>query len=292
MTVMDLNGLLFKRLCGYPGIKESLAEYRGNPAVFPLEVPPDQQQGWGGRTQYPRICYRFDMQVNQERSSAGVLRAAIYTAKDLHMMNKIEDLVRRCLKDVLMKPSGQAPFCVAWAASQDYQMGESGVMCREAAFDVLEYPDQTTTDPDPVMAVSTFIKELYPDSIVLGIDRAGDYVDSSDKPVFFCRLKDINSTTGHCMHSIAWFDCKVAVHLLYPDASKRLKMIAAINQRMAVEREVIMLDQSPMRLNELQVNNTADYLREGQLMVTGKYGCLRGGEKKHYLTDIGMGFTD
>ncbi len=289
---MDLNDLLHKRLCGYPGIKENLAEYAGDPAVFALEFPSDQQPGWGGKTQYPRICYRFDMQVNQKRSSAGVLRAAVYTVKDLHVMNTIEDLVRRCLKDVLMKPSGQAPFCVSWASSEDYQMEAPGVMCREVSFDILEYPDQETTDPDPVMAVSMFIKKLYPDAIVLGIDRVGDYVDSADKPVFFCRLKDIQSTTGHCMHSIAWFDCHAAVHLLYPDPSERLKMIAAINQRMAVEGEIIMLDQSPMEMKELQVNNTADYLREGQLMVSGKYGCLRGGEKKHYLTGIGMGFTD
>ena len=99
---MDLNDLLHKRLCGYPGIKENLAEYAGDPAVFALEFPSDHQPGWGGKTQYPRICYRFDMQVNQKRSSAGVLRAAVYTVKDMHVMNTIEDLVRRCIKDVLM----------------------------------------------------------------------------------------------------------------------------------------------------------------------------------------------
>lgn len=94
------------------------------------------------------------------------------------------------------------------------------------------------------------------------------------------------------MHSISWFDTKIAVHLLCPNAADRLKMVAAIEQRMAVEEEIIMLDQSPMRLKELHVNNTADYLREGQLVVTGKYGCLRGFEKKHFITDVGMGFTN
>lgn len=289
---MNLNDLFFNRLSGYPGIRENLASYDGEPAIFNTEFPPDQQPGWEGKSQYPRICYRFDMQVNQERSSAGVLRVAIYAQKDLHVMNIVEDLVRRCLKDVLLKPSGQTPFCVSWASSEYYPMEGLGVMCQEVAFDIMEYPNQETTDPDPIMAVGMFIKEMYPDAVVLGIDRIGDYVDSSDTPVFFCRLQDIQRTTGHCMHSIAWFNCRIAVHLLYPDAAGRLKMIAAINQRMAVAEEIIMLDQSPMMLNELNVNNTADYLREGQLVVTGKYGCLRGSEKKHYITGVGMGFTN
>ena len=151
ITAMDLNDLLYKRLCRYPGVKENMAEYEGEPAVFAIEFPADQQAGWGGKSQYPRICYRFDMQVNQKRSSAGVLRTAIYTMKDLHVMNTMEGLVRGCLKDVLMKPSGQAPFCVSWASSEDYQMEGPGVMCREVSFDILEYPDQETTDPDPVI---------------------------------------------------------------------------------------------------------------------------------------------
>lgn len=288
---MNLNDLIFNRLSGYPGIKEGLAAYAGQPAIFNKEFPPDQQPGWEGKSQYPRICCNVDMQVNQERSSAGVLRVGIYTQKDQQVMNDIESLVKRCLKDVLMKPSEQAPFCVSWASTEYIPLEGLGVMCQDVTFDILEYPGQETTDPDPVMAVGMFIKTMYPDSIVLGIDQIGDYVDSSDKPVFFCRLQDIQSTTGHCMNTVSWYDTRIAVHLLYPYTAKRLKMIAAINQRMAVSREIIMLDQSPMALRELHVNNTADYLREGQLVVTGKYGCLRGFEKKHNLTSVGMGFT-
>lgn len=285
---MNLNELLLNRLSSYPGIKEIMAEYEGEPAIFNKEFPPDQQEGWGGKSQYPRMCYRFDMQVNRERSSSGVLRVAIYTRKDQEIMNTIEELVRRCLKDVLMKPSDQAPFCVSWSSTDYYPMKDLGVMCQEVVFDILEYPNQETTDPDPIMAVSMFIKKKYSESIVLGIDRIGNYEEPSKKPIFFCRLQDIQSTTGHCMHSIAWFDCRVAVHLLCPDPSERLKMIAAIHQCMEVEGEIIMLDQSPMSMKELHVNNTADYLREGQLVITGKYGCLRGFEKKQYLTGIGI----
>lgn len=289
---MDLNALIHKRLTDCRELSSLLAEYAGQPAVFDSEFPPDQQMGWGGKTQYPRICCRVDMQVNQERSSSGTLRISIDAEKNSLVIEEIEALVRRCLKDVLMKPSGQAPFCVAWARTEPYLLDGAAVICKDLLFDILEYPNQETTDPDPVMAVSIFLKKLYPDALVLGIDRIGDYVNPAERPVFYCRLGDIQNTTGHCVHSISWFLGKVSVHLLYPDAAVRLKMIAAISQKMVVDGEIMMLDQSPMFLQSVSMNSKADYLREGQLTITGKYGCLRGAEKKHNLIGVGMDYTN
>lgn len=215
---------------------------------------------------------------------------SVYTERDLRTTDELETLVKRRLQDVLMKPSGQAPFCVSWAKTEPYMLEGNAVICKDVIFDILEYPAWQTTDPDPVLAVSAFVKEQFLDAIVLGIDRIGDYTNPADTPVFYCRLSDIQSTVGHCMNTISWFECKVAVHLLCVKADERLKRIAAINQKLAVEGEIIMLDQSPMAIVDLRMDNKADYLREGQLLITGKYGCLRGGEKKTNLTSVGVGY--
>lgn len=200
---MDLNELIYNRLAGSRELADVLAKFSGYPAIFNSEFPSDQEAGWEGKSQYPRICYRIDMQVNQERSSAGMLHVTVHTEKDSLVIETIENFVRGCLKDVLMKPSGQAPFCVAWAGTEPYVLDGMAVICKDILFDILEYPDQETTDPDPVMAVGTFIKDMYPDAVVLGIDRIGDYTNPADKPVFYCRLEDIQRTRGHCEHSIA-----------------------------------------------------------------------------------------
>ena len=289
---MYLDEMIYHRLAGCKALSEKLAVYADGPAIFNTEFPSDQQEGWGGRNQYPRICYRTDMQVNQERSSSGTLHVAVYTDKTSKVIEELESQVRECLKDVLMKPSDKAPFCVAWARTETYRLEGPAVICRDILFDVIEFPAQETTDPDPVMAVAAYIKKMYPDTIVLGIDRIGDFVNPAGKPVFYCRLQDIQSTSGPCTHTISWFIAGVAVHLLYPTALTRLKMIAAINQQMQIDEEVIMLDQSPMMIRELRMDNKADYLREGQLLVTGRYGCLRNAEKKHNMDFVGMGFTD
>lgn len=287
---MNLNELIYGRLSSLTDLSKKLAEYQRKPAIFNSEFPFDQQAGWEGKSQYPRICYRIDMQANQERSSAGTLHVSIYTERDLRAADELETLVKMRLKDVLMKPSGEAPFCVSWAKTEPYLLEGNAVLCKDVIFDILQYPGQQTTDPDPVLAVSMFVKEAYPDSVVLGVDRIGDYTNPADTPVFYCRLEDIQGTEGHCMNTISWFNCKIAVHLLCPNADDRLKMIAAIHQRLEIEGEIIMLDQSPMTVKDLRMNNKADYLREGQLLITGKYGCLRGGEKKANLTGVGIGF--
>lgn len=289
---MNLSELIFKRLSADENLQTMLATYAGAPAIFDSEFPADQQEGWEGATQYPRICYRIDMQVNQERSSSGTLYIAIYTDKTSTVIGEIENTVRLRLQDVLMKPDGEAPFCVAWARTESYVIEGKEVWCKEVAFDILEYPDQLSTDPDPVLAVAAYIKQLFPETAVLGIDSISDFIETSKTPVFYCRLANIQKTTGHCMNTIAWFIGKVAVHLIYPGAGTRLKTLASINQRIAIDEEIIMLDDSPMIISQMELNNKADYLREGQLTITGKYGCLRGNEKKHNLSGIGMDFTD
>lgn len=287
---MELKHLIHKRLINSVDFAGKLSRYAGKPAVFDTEFPSDQQPGWGGRTQYPRVCLRCDMQVNQERSSAGVLHVSVYANKDQAKLDRLENLVRELLEGVLMKPSGQAPFCVAWAGTDAYAAEGQAVVFKDVVFDILEYPSQETTDPDPVLAVGTYIKSMYPEALVLGIDRIGEYVNPADTPAFYCRLETVQGTTGHCMNTISWFNARVAVHLIYPDVAARLKMAAAISQQMAKDIEIIMLDNSPMELTGLEVNNKADYLREGQLVITGKYGCLRGGEKKHTISRVGIDY--
>lgn len=287
---MDLSQLVFERLSTDDELKSILVKYSGAPAIFNTEFPSDQQKGWEGGMQYPRVSYRFNMQADVQRSSSGLLRLNIYTEKNPIINERIEMLIQRRLKDVLMKPSGQAPFCVAWARTDPYLLEGMAVLCKEVTFDILEYPNQETTDPDPVMALSSYIKELFPESVVLGIDNIGDYTNSSEKPVFYCRLSDITKADGPCQHTVMWFTSNISVHLLCPDTSVRLKMIAALNQRLAVDAEVIMYDDSPMTIRGLRVNNRADYLREGQLTVTCYYGCLRDalmepGLRKVVITD-------
>lgn len=60
-------------------------------------------------------------------------------------------------------------------------------------------------------------------------------------------------------------------------------MIAAVAQRIAVDERIILLDRSPMNISEVQLDRQADYLKSGQLYVTGRYGVLKYKAKEHVI---------
>lgn len=288
---MVLEELIYQRFVTDEFLKDQMAVYAGMPAIFYQEAPDDGQKEWKGQ-QYPRIVYTIDMQANQERSSAGTMYVSIYTNKTDTSIDDIESVVKTRMQDVIMKPTGEAPFCVAWARTESYMVEGKAIWGKEIAFDILEYPEQLSTDPDPILAVATYIKKIFPETIVFGVDSIDDFIETSKTPVFYCRLISIEHTTGHCIHTISWFMGRIAIHLIYPGAATRLKTLASINRKIAIDEEIIMLDGSPMTIKGLELNNKSDYLREGQLVVIGKYGCLRDNTEKPKIQGIGMEFTN
>lgn len=141
---------------------------------------------------------------------------------------------------------------------------------------------QETTDPDPVMAMNKFVKELYPECIVVGLDRMEEITEASrETPVIYCRLNSMEKVEE--TNTVVWMDGKLAIHILCPDTDMRLKMAAAITNAMSLDGEVTMLDYSPMFIRKLQMDNKSDYLKDGQIFVTGRYGLLRYKAKPHQL---------
>lgn len=104
---MDLNQLLYRRLSQDNLLNGTLAKYADKPAIFNTEFPPDQQEGWNGKSQYPRISYVFNKQVDTKRSSSGQLTVALYDIMDPLEVEKMEVAIRNCLQDVVMKPEGE-----------------------------------------------------------------------------------------------------------------------------------------------------------------------------------------
>ena len=54
---MKLEELIYKRFVSCRELTEQLAVFQGAPAIFSPEAPGDEQEGWGGDTQYPMVVY-------------------------------------------------------------------------------------------------------------------------------------------------------------------------------------------------------------------------------------------
>ncbi len=290
---MNLEELIHRRFAGSEGLTKYLAKFSDLPAVFSPEAPGDNQEGWNGNVQYPKIVYNFDLQANEERKSAGTLSVSLLCQNTSEVMpEEIEPEVRKCLRDVILKPEGGTPYCFAWARTDAFTIEEKAVdvtIGSEIRFDILEYPSQETTDPDPIVATNRYIKELYPDCSVMGYDRMEEITEASkEQPVIYCRL--LSADKAEETNTVAWMDGRIAVHVLCPDSEVRIKMATAIANALSLDGEIIMLDHSPMFIKRLQANYRSDYLKEGQVFITGHYGLLRYKAKPHSLVGAGVKF--
>lgn len=281
---MNLKQLIYKRLVHMEDIGNLLAKYAGKPAVFDTESPDDRQDGWDGKTQYPRLNIVLDMQANEERSSVGSLTITIYTERTSMVILEIESLVKTCFRDLLISPDDGEPYSFAWARTDPFSIEGTNVIGQDVAFDIMEYPNQETTDPDPVVALSRYIKELYPEVIVLGLDRIGEFTEAEKAPVIYCRVVTMDKISGHNMNTVSWVGCRIALHLLCPDRAKGLKILSAIMQKLSVDEKVILLDGSPMSVEDVRMDMQSDYLKQGQLQITGRFGILKYREKQRILT--------
>lgn len=146
---MILEELIYKRFTESEELIKLLARFSGRPAVFSPEAPEDNMSGWENKKQYPRLIYNYDLQANEERSSAGTLSVTLLCQNtqdiDEIMPEMIEPFVRKCLKDVLLQPTDGPLYAFAWARTDAFDIEEpknSLIVGVDIRFDILEYPNQ------------------------------------------------------------------------------------------------------------------------------------------------------
>lgn len=286
---MKFDELLFKRMAGDKMLAAQMVTYLMLPAIFYQNVPDDTDIGWKDK-QYPRICFDYNLQADIERKTAGKLCVSVFCVSNEDVMPvRVESEVKRVLKDIILTPDELNPYCLTWSKSEYFDIGRyerkdsDTMICGvDVYFDIIEYPSQETTSPDPVVGLNCFLKNLYPSSYVIGLDRLPDIIDTNiESPVIYSRL-DI-SEKENSTNTVVWFSARIAVHVLCSDNAVRKKLVMAIANTLSVQGEIILLDKSPMTVTHLKVSHTADYLTQGQLNIFCRYGILKPCEKKHVL---------
>ena len=288
---MEVEELIYNRLKQSEALAEKLTTYDKGPAVFYQTAPDDKQAAWNQKTQYPRVVFDLDKQANTERKSQGTLAVWVLCERTGIEPEEIEPLIRGNLENILIKPDGSFPFCFAWARTDGFEQGTAGLQRQvigvEIRFDMLEFPKQETTDPDPVMALNCYIQDLYPEACVVGLTHMGRFtVLSREHPAFYCRFLRLRQE--QITNTVVWVNADLVVHLICPDQEARMQLVMDLGNRVAVCGEINMLDRSPMRPTEITVELTADYLRTGQLNITFHYGLLRWRPMPHRITRVNI----
>lgn len=280
MTLEELISALFK---ADETLKKRLAQYMDVPAVFMQSAPADTQQGWGETGQYPRIVYTVDMRADSERKTAGTVRVDLLCDVTGTLPEELEHVVIDCMKDLIVQPDGGSPYCFAWGTKQGFELesssksnlAEKRIVGTEMLFNILEYPEQITADPDPVYTMNLFLKERLPDAFVLGIDSMSDHFKraTEDEPVLYVRL--IDTGIERMTFGIAWMKCTLSIHIIAPDSAARTKWARVVLNALAQKGEAIMPDKSVMLFGTTRANNAFDYLSTGQVTLEAVYTIPR-----------------
>ena len=292
---MELNELIYTRLAKDKKITSLLAKYADGPAIFNSEFPSDQSDGWRDMEQYPRITYRYDTKADPKRASSGTLHVAVFAHGDMLITEKIEKAVVNRFRNVVMKSEEEAPFSVSWARSDLFEVEGTGIVYKDIAFDILEFPDQITASPDPVYAMNEFLHGLDGSLFLIGYDEIGDVYEPTDEnPAIYVRagaLKKMQET-----YALVFVNVDLFIHVIAPDADYRLRWVRKLYDYLFRHGEIKYWEGQevhPMLLEDIAANNTADYLREGQLRVRGMYTMLSHRvTRSYYPSTPGPGQSD
>lgn len=284
---MTLEDLIYNRLLASEDLTDKLAKFDNLPAIFYQAAPGDQNEGWKGKKQYPRIDFVVDMQANPERQSSGLMTLNIWCNEAGDPPEDIEPEVRAALCDVFMQPAEQPPYCLAWVRSDSFELSANTIKGSHVngitiLFDVLAFPCQETIDPDPIMAMNEFIKEWEPAAVLIGADPLTDYFTAeARRPAFYFRLASLGLERE--TNTVAWMNASIAGHIFAPTAEARIQWLKYLVDTLAIQGEVTMLDTSPMFIRNIKADSAVDYLITGQLRINVRFGILRRPKYAHTL---------
>ena len=265
-------------------ITQFLATYGDAPAVFLQEAPADTSAGWNG-AQYGRLIFGVDYAGDPERAVSATLWVDVYTHKDGPDPEEIAPIVSKELDNRFFAEVDEV-IALAWNATSGFQETRNDKLVNGVTltFDVLFFPKQLTTDPDPVEAVNRWTKERMRNALVIGVDDLPDSWTPRETPTIYWRISSIGPgslypDTFNC----TWHDVTLNGHFMIDDASTRQTICKAIIDEMAASGTVIMSDKSPMFVNRISASMANDAIKTGQITVSASYGVLRKYQKAPVL---------
>lgn len=280
----EIRRLIHERVAKDPQTAALLADYGGEPAFFYSKAPSDSGKGWG-RKRYPRADFTLDTRQDPERKTAGTLTVNIFVTTetpqigDLDPDRAIEDRLMELLSGTFYTDGREGTFCTEWDRTDAFvletQSAETHpeVYGLTMTFDVLAFPPQITTEPDPIQGLNRWTKKNF-GMAAIGYDELPPIFRPTDEePAIYWRFEG-TVTTDRQSYAATWYTGTFCAHIICDSVMERNRWIKAIIQKAQVEGEVILPDTSPMFINRIAVRHGADPLREGQLELTGQYGML------------------
>lgn len=284
-----MEEIIYQYLLSQQNIAEKLITYDEKPAIFHREAPASTDEAWQQGNQYPRIIFGLDMQEDPERKTSGSLIMDVYISDDV-FLEDIIPLVKGAVSGCFFSDSTDT-IAVMWRQTDPFGTPEDGSQIAGATiiFDVVAFPPQHLSYPCPITAVDTYLKKLFPDFKILGIDTpSGTFRATDDIPVLYTRLQQINPGTYPGTYHVTWYNPVMIVHVIAPSVAVRETILKQIIEHIQQDIRIMMPDKAPMMIQRIMVTAGADQLKIGQLLIEGTYGILREYPDTEMIENINM----
>lgn len=275
---MELNKMVYQRAVESTALSELLATYANKPAVFYQSAAPADDPNWGD-VQYPRIDYIVDMQENPARNTSGILLMNIWCDSEHGCGPEAVESVVRGLFHCVFAQADDYPYCFGWNRSDvfdgktddDRTIHTFGIT---VVFDIIAYPEQLTTYPDPIHAMNEWTHSVLPDSKVIGRDSfTGWFEPTRTAPAVYWRLAAQDFKEKHFTHT--WLEVQIEGYVYAKNSGDRLHNLGKLNQAAALLGHVPMEDTSPLFMREFDCRPHMNYLTSGQIKVTANFGIMQ-----------------
>lgn len=274
-----MEEIIYQYLCEQLNTEEGLlTSYMGVPAVFNSKAPDDKDEGWDEKSQFPRVVFDLNMQADPERKISGQLLIDVMceNTEESVQVEDIEAVIKGAVDGCFFSNS-ELTISAQWESSNDFEQGnDDKIVGTTIAFDILAYPNQLTESPDPIAATNLWVKTLYSNAIVIGKDTLNSTWKATDEsPAIYCSLFRLtDSAKMKSNYSVDWFDAEIHINVIAPTDNIRSMMCKNIIQTLRHATRIMLDDGSPMLIDKVTENLTADPLRNGQIIINGTYGVI------------------
>ena len=272
-----MEEVIYTHLCDV--LSDYITKYADRPAVFNQLAPSDTDELWNENTQYPRAIFELNMQADPARKVAGQLYIDVLTENKGKSIQpeELEAIVNLQVSDCFFS-TDDLTIAARWNRSDPFKQGEDDkVIGITLTFDILAFPNQLTSDPDPIECVNSWLKSLYPNAKVIGKDSLPKvWIPTSDSPALYCRVSGLaDSPKMNSTHWVEWIQASMALSIIVPNIEVQNKMLRLITEVLKAATRLIMSDDSPLLIDDIKVNHEANPLNTGQVQIQGTYGVLR-----------------
>lgn len=277
-------------------LSQYMATYAGAMAVFNQEAPADTDSKWGKGSQYGRIVFFIDMKDDPQRQISGTMGVDLYCEKGAKQVPEEIEPILRPLIDGYFFSNEEVTIAAQWKTTQYFTEPSKKVVGATLMFDLLAFPNQLTSDPDPIALINQWTsKDLpavlgIPEVRVIGCDGLPSaWKPTNELPAIYWRLGNIRKCSWiPDTYNCSWETATLHGHVMAPEAATATKIARAIEHTLTIKKRLIFEDLAPLMIDRnIQVSPANDPLRTGQISLDGTYGILNikpEGQKMNHIS--------